>query len=187
VTVSLSSPTQEYPFSSIAIPNAVNIGIGGVNDVRQASYLVAVGQKILVARPIEWFITYYLGQPVPQTGAPKTWAQRGQGQFGTILFAPVPDGPYVCPLEVDAFPVQLVDDTTPEAIPPLWQDAVPFYAAWLALQQLQRQADADLMIKRFQEQMNRARAAATPDILPDNYEQAPDLTLGNRLGMTRGQ
>jgi len=79
----------------------------------------------------------------------------------------------------------LVDDTTPEAIPQLWQDAVPFYAAWLGFMQIQRQPDADGMMKRFEEMMSRARRAGTSDVLPDNFEQFPDLTLPNKLGLTQ--
>ncbi len=183
VTLSLTTGQRLYQFSSIIIASASALGIGGANDVRQVSYRVGQGQKILVSRPIEWFTTYYLSNPVPDTGEPKRWTQRGQGQVGSLLFDPIPDIDYECPLDIEAFPIVLVDDSTPEAIPPLWRDPVPFYSAWLAFQQLQRQADAEAMMKRYTELMNRARQAATPDVLPDNYEQQPDVTLGNKLGV----
>ena len=54
----------------------------------------------------------------------------------------------------------MYDSTTPEAIPYLWTDAVPFFAAYYALlsaQAGQRQGDADRMFARYQEFTNRAR------------------------------
>lgn len=178
-SLDLAEGTRSYPFSDIVFSA---VGIAGANDVRMIWYEVASGQKIISNQPFEWFAQYRLNNPVPFEGPPTEWAQLGQGQFGMLFFDPLPDFAYVCPLDVECAPTPLVDDSSPEAIPPLWQDAVPFYAAWLALMQLQRQADADMMMKRFEDLMNRARQAATPDVLPDNFEGTPDLTLGNKLG-----
>lgn len=185
-TLGLVAGTRSYPFSAIVF---TGVGIAGPNDARMIWYQVGMGdggagQKIIANQPFEWFAQYRLNNPVPPEGPPSEWAQLGQGQLGTLFFDPVPDIAYVCPIDVECAPAPLVTDASPEAIPPLWQDAVPFYAAWLALMQLQRQADADMMLKRFQDLMNRARQAATPDVLPDNFEQTPDLTLGNKLGAT---
>lgn len=185
-TLTLAVGVQSYPFSAIAFAPGT-LGILGPNDVRMIWYQVASGQKTITSRPFEWFGQYHLNNPVPQSGFPKVWAQLGQGQAGTLFFDPLPDDTYVCPADVECAPVPLVDDTTAEAIPPLWQDAVPFYAAWLALMQLQRQADADMMMKRFTELMGRARVAATPDVLPDNFEQVPDVTLPNKLALQGGR
>jgi hypothetical protein len=188
-TLTLTANVGSYPFS--AIPFAAPAGVVGPNAARMIWYQVGMGaggtgQKLIANQPFEYFAQYRLNNPVPGTGPPTEWAQLGQGQFGTLFFDPVPDIPYVCPIDVECAPAPLVNDASPEAIPPLWQDAVPFYAAWLALQQLQRQADAEMMMKRFQELMSRARQAATPDVLPDNFEGTPDLTLGNKLGATKG-
>jgi len=180
-TLILATGVRTYPFSAVTFAAGTQ-GILGPNDARMIWYLVASGQKLIVPEPFEWFAQYRLNNPVPSSGPPTEWAQLGQGQLGTLFFDPLPDFPYVCPLDVECAPSLLVDNNSPEAIPPLWQDAVPFYAAWLALMQLQRQADADMMMKRFQELMSRARQAATSDVLPDNFEQTPDLTLGNKLG-----
>ena len=57
---------------------------------------------------------------------------------------------------------------TPEAIPEPFSDAVPFYAAWLCLMTLQRQADANLMLARYKELARRGRQLSTPTVLPEN-------------------
>jgi hypothetical protein len=62
----------------------------------------------------------------------------------------------------------LASDATIEAIPYPWTEAVPFYAAWLALMTVQRQADADKMMVRYMELMSRARQETTPTFLPEN-------------------
>ena len=79
-------------------------------------------------------------------------------------------------------PEALADDTTPEAIPELWQDAVPFYAAWLAFMNLVRSADADRMLEQYTTMMQRARRAATSSILQSQQSQGPDDVMAGRLG-----
>jgi hypothetical protein len=69
-----------------------------------------------------------------------------------------------------------VNDTTAEAIPYLWTDAVPYFAAYLALLSSQtgaRTADADKMMQRYTEFVERAKRAATGDVLPWQYQGQP--------------
>lgn len=181
-SLTLAIGIRSYTFSQIVFPTGTQ-GIAGPNDARMIWYQIASGQRLITPRPFEWFGQYHLNNPVPDSGVPQVWAQLGQGQNGTLFFDPLPDDTYVCPVDVECAPVPLMDDTTFEAIPPLWQDAVPFYAAWYALLQDQKPQEAEMMIKRFTELMVRARGAATPDVLPDIYEQIPDVTLQNKLGL----
>jgi hypothetical protein len=120
----------------------------------------------LEIRSWEWFAAYYLGNPA--SGVPTVMAQEGQGLSGTFYFSPVPNAVGTASFDVACLPVPLVNDSTPEAIPALWTDAVPFYAAWLAMMQLQRQADAQVMLGRYKELAMRGRQEATPTVLPDN-------------------
>jgi hypothetical protein len=184
-TLTLAIGTRVYPFSDIAFTAAQ--GILGPNDARMIWYQIASGQRLVTSRPFEWFGQYHLNNPVPSSGFPKVWAQLGQGQNGTLFFDPLPDDAYVCPVDVECAPIPLVDDSTQEAIPPLWRDAVPFYAAWYELIRQQKPEAAEMMMKRFTELMGRARVAATSDVLPDNFEQVPDVTLQNKLGIAAGR
>ena len=186
-TLTLAPGTQQYPFSSIDFP-AGTVGVQGVQDVRIALYAVAGGMQRVTAREWEWFNRYVLANPVPVPGVPQYWCQYGQGALGTI-FVNQPDFAYVLSLDTVCYPAPLVDDTTPEAIPYQWTDAVPFWAAWLGFLSLTRQADAEKMMNLYGTLMNRARRGATPSVTPHQYEQAPDLTLGNKLGVqpARGQ
>lgn len=156
----LSSGTQGYAFSSISTIGAT-VGFGAVMSIRSAR----IGSAPLDLRAWEWFAQYYLGRNA--SGTPVRAAQQGQGANGTIFFHPIPNAAATVAFDAVLLPVALSSDATPEAIPPLWTDAVPFYAAWLAMQQLQRQNDANQMFARYQELVRRGRQMGTPSELPE--------------------
>lgn len=143
----------------------------------------------MTPRAWPWFSLYFLNSVVPQTGAPTDWAVLGQGDTGTVYVYPPPDQAYTLNLEVIARPIDLVDDTTADAIPFPFTDSVPYFAAYLALLSAQagtRQNDARRMFELYQEFKNRARSMSTPSVVPHSYAQAPDLTLAGKLGQTGG-
>lgn len=137
-----------------------------------------------------------MNNPVPVQSAPTEWSQYGQGaapktglqaQGGSIYVDPVPDSAYTFQLDCVCYPIDLVDDTTAEAIPYLWTDAVAYFAAYLALLSAQsqaRQADANRMFERYTEFVNRARRFSTPSVLNTSYAQNPSPTRVNQLGMS---
>ena len=174
---------RNYAFSAINVSSVA--GVSGVYNARQVWFTIPATTGTVWVTPREWeFLSLYgLNNPVPPSGQPQIWSQFAQGENGSIFFDPLPDLPYVCNIDMSCVPENLVDDTTPEAIPPLWTQAVPFYAAWFGFQSMQRQSDAELMLKRFHDQMNMARQAGTPSVLPSQYEQAPNPTSLNQLGI----
>lgn len=104
---------------------------------------------------------------------------------GSLFLDPVPDMVYTLNCNSTCYPIALAADTDKEAIPYLWSDAVPFYAAWLALMSAQtstRIQQATQLYALYEQFMQRARDFANPD--PNNYafEQAPDPFKVNRLG-----
>lgn len=191
--LTLAQGTAEYNFSAITLTN--NTGVSGVIAIRQVMLVVASGYAWMRPRPFEWFTLYRLNNPVPVQGPPNEWAQFGQGAApqsgvqaagGSLYVNKVPDQPYTLWLDCICYPTTLVDDTTAEAIPYLWTDAVPYFAAYLALLSAQSQArtaDAERMFNRYQEFTNRARAFSTPDVLPGIYPQNPSPVRQNQLGI----
>ena len=180
-TLATVASQQVYAFSSI-ITSAVS-GIRGVYELRQANVVVGTGAARLNSRPFAYFMQYYLNQTAPVAAQPTDWAQYGEGFNGTIYLHAVPDKIYTLNCDTVCMPIDLVDDTTAEAIPLIWQQAVPFFAAHLALISAQRGGDADKMLERYQMFLQRARDAATPEVLSTNYPQSVDPTLPNKLGM----
>ncbi len=179
----LVANTSQYNFTALT---GLSAGVGGVYHIRQLWYQLpgTTGTIWIPSRPFEYLSLF--GQkntPVGGPGGPPSmWAQFGQGETGNLFVDPLPDQPYAAFADALGVPISLVDDTTAEAIPAIWTLAVPFYAAWFAFQSNQRQSDADMMLKRFQEQMMLARNAANPDLLMENWSQAADPESGNRLG-----
>lgn len=182
VNVTLTPTINLFTFSQLTNFPA---GVAGAYHIRQLWLQLpgTTGLVWLAPHSFEYFGLYALNRPVPKAGQPKMWSQLGQGTTGSIYIDPVPDLAYLCVADVLGEPSVLVDDTTVEAIPPLWTLAVPFYAAWYGYMSLQRQADADTMLKRFQEQMGLARNAANPDVGEQNWSQANDPMMANRLGV----
>jgi hypothetical protein len=179
----LTSGNRAHTFSAISF--AGSSGIAGAINVRQMLRGIGTGYSWMRPRPFEWFTLYNLNNPNPVPGPPVRWAQFGQGTNGTIYVDPVPDANYTTLLDVVCYPIPLVDDNTTEAIPYLWTDAVPYFAAYLALltaQAAARQADANRMMQRYEEFVSRARQFATPSVLPGIYPQSGNPVRANQLG-----
>ena len=83
-------------------------------------------------------------------------------------------------MDIDSIciPVDLVDDTTPDAIPYPWTDAVPYYAAYICYMNSSRAADAMRMFSetqpfgQYQIFMRRARKMSEGSSkVPDQYAE----------------
>lgn len=184
---------QVYNFSAVNTGVAATNGVEGVINIRQVTYNYGNGQRWIASRAWEWFMQYHLNNPVPVQGPPQVWAQYGQGAApgssgstggGSFYIDPVPDAVYTLNLDCVCYPIPLVDDTTVEAIPYLWTDAVPFYAAAYALWSSQtnaRMEDAERYFNTYLKFLNRARSAANPDLLRHQYAQAGDPIQQNKI------
>lgn len=187
-TIAIAPPTQQYPFSAIsfAAPPAPP-GLNGALAIETINWdTPSGGQQPLNA--INWarFNRYALGHNVPKPGPPKVWTQFGQGSPEATFWVNLPDQGYTLSVRARCLPIDLVDDTTPDATPYLWSDAVPFLAAWYCYMALQRQADADKMLQRFQTLLNIARQTATPDTQVTEFNGAPDPFMAGRMGVSTG-
>lgn len=185
-TLAVDPSSQQYPFSAITFPAAS--GIAAAINVRTMTWGMAglPGRKPMFVYNWPRFNSFILAQPVPASGQPRYWAEYGTGTSGSVYVNQL-DGSYTLHIDAIGLPVALADDSTPDAIPALWEDAVPFYAAFYAFMQLQRQADADLMLQRFQALMGRAQGGATPSVQSGAFPGGGDPVAANRLGMQNRQ
>ena len=187
-SLALTLGTRIYPFSSINVSGGP-AGVAGVFNVRQSLFAVGTGYQLMRGRGFEWFTLYKLNNPVPGSGQPVEWSQYGQGVTGSLYIDPLPDASYALQLDASCYPVQLVDDTTAEAIPYPWTDAVPFFAAYWALQTVpmkEAQERSDTMMKMYQTFKNNARSYSNPSVNPGQWPQSSDPTLPNRLNIRGG-
>jgi hypothetical protein len=196
-TVNTQIGLRSYNFSAINTGTQSVSGVQGVIHVRSVRYTVASGFQWVAPRAWEWFELYYLNNPVPDSGTPKNWAQYAQGSAGTgtgsgasgnFWIDRIPDMLYVLTCDCVCYPQPLAADTDVEAIPYLWTDAVPYFAAYLALLSSQtnaRRADAEAFFSYYQTFVGRARQFANPSVLRNNYQQAVDQTQINKLGLQK--
>lgn len=185
-TISTVPGQRAYNFASVSLIT----GVTGALNIRTIQYGVGSGQKWIEPRSWTWFNFYYLNNPVPPNSFPQRWAQLGQGANGTFWLDPPPDLDYTLFCDVVGFPINLANDNDPEAIPYLWTDAVPYYAAYLAYLSAQspaRDRDAQNMLQLYEQFVDRARRAATPDLGPTMYPQNVDPAQIAKLGVTPGR
>lgn len=172
--------------NSLAFTSATGLAasISGIFHVRMLS-LNGVGLA-LNTWPWEYFQQYFFTSGV-SPAAPSDWAQYNQGAAGSLFFNPTPDKVYTFVADTCCFPIPLSDDTTAEAIPYPWTDAVPYFAAYLALMSSQSSArleQAKMLLQLYNEFKDRARRYSTPDVLPYQYEQTG---IGTAVPMAQAQ
>ncbi len=200
-TISTVVGQRPYRFQDVNVGVSATTGVQGVINIGSMSYAVGSGELWMTPRPWPWFTLYELNTAVPQSGPPKQWAQFGQGAApsrasftqiggGSFYISPLPDDIYQLNCNSVCYPIPLVDDNTAEALPYLWTDAVPFFAAYFALMSAQtnaRMADAAQMYKgHYNEFMSRARRQANPDVNTWMYKQAGDPAQGVKMGVAKG-
>lgn len=182
-TVTTAAGTRKY--NLVDIDTGADTGIEGVLKINSIMYVVAEGGLWIAPQSWPLFQTTYLAKVVPQTGAPQDWALFGQGNVGNFYLDPIPDVEYELTLDCICYPSDLtgaVDEVDP--IPTLWDDCVPYFAAYLALlsaQTGQRQADADRMYNRYQTFVGMARQFSNPQQSGYLYSQSKDPARANKL------
>jgi hypothetical protein len=200
-TISTVAGTDNYAFSGINVGVPAATGVQGVINIHSLHCVAGIGQLWMAPRPWAWFSLYNRNTAVPVQGQPTEWAQYGQGAApsgipgtqvngGTFYVSPTPDDIYQLNCNTACYPIALVDDTTVEALPYFWTDAVPFFAAYFALMSAQtnaRMADAAQMYKgHYNEFMDRARKQSNPDVNNYIYQQAGDPAQAMKMGVGKG-
>jgi hypothetical protein len=187
---------RAYNFSSISLGTSSATGIQGPINVNTIWYNLGSGMQWITPRSWEWFGLYHLNNVVPESGLPTVWSQYGQGAAppganagssfgGSIYIDPLPDQIYTLNVDCTCYPIALALDTDVEAIPYLWTDSVPYFAAYLALLSAQTSArtrDAEEMFKLYGLFVNRARNAANPMQLNTIYQQSQNLFRQAKIG-----
>ena len=196
-TVDTVVSQQPYNFSDLNIGTPASTGVEGVIKINRVQYAVASGYRWVAPRAWPWFDLYVLNNPVPQPGVPTQWCQFQQGAApsangqagGGSFYINIPDNAYQLNCSCVAYPIPLVDDTTVEAIPYLWTDAVPFLAACYALWSAQnnaRQADAERYFNTYTKFVERARQASNPSVNRWMYSQAGDPAQAAKMQVKAG-
>ena len=200
-TIDTVADQREYDFADINIGVSATTGIAGVFNVRRINFTSGDGELYVTPRAWEWFDQYCLNNPVPfgdqsnpAARYPQVWSQYSQGggnpalvssQSGSFYLNPIPDTVYTLKCDCQCYPVSLTDDNTPEAIPFIFTDCVPFFAAYYALlgsQMQARRADAEAYYGYYLTFLERARKITNPAVLTWQSEQAEDPAQAGKAG-----
>ena len=98
-------------------------------------------------------------------GNPVIWTRYQDNMF----LRPIPSSAYPMNWDCQCSVVDLVDDTTPEAIPYSFTDAIPYFAAYLALMSAQRKDDAKNMLDIYERFTKTGRRNVQSTFVPDIY------------------
>lgn len=103
------------------------------------------------------------------SGFPECWAQLGDAQSGTVYFFPIPGQAFASLWDCAHTVAPLNTDSDPEAIPYPFTDAVPYFAAYLALVNAQRYNEAKAALTVFTMFMKSARSSVNPLFMGTQY------------------
>jgi hypothetical protein len=162
--------TQMPGVHSILFVRSIAIGIGGKWDGGE----IVGGSWKPVWRQIPWSdfqarFRIYGRTFIGTISDPGWWTQFGQGPTGKIYLAPIPSQWQPIELDLTCIPAPLTNDDTPEPIPYPWTDAVPYWAAVLALMQQQRAQDAQAMAQLFNSDLPFCASVVCPQFLMSPY------------------
>lgn len=162
---------ETYLFSaaSTVLGTPTANGIGQVIGVQSVS--VAWGALKPTLDYLDWsgFQAYCRSYNILSQNYPAVWSQYGSGVGGKAYLWPIPS--LQSPMEMDCYcwPVDLVDDTTPDALPDPWGDAVQFRAGWYAYQNAQRREDKQFADQQYKQYLADNRSGTTPARVPSFY------------------
>lgn len=144
-------------------------GIGRVIGVQSVS--VAWGALKPTLDYLDWsgFQAYCRSYNILSQNYPAVWSQYGSGVAGKVYLWPIPS--LQAPMEWDCYcwPIDLVDDTTADALPDPWCEAVQFRAGWYAYQNAQRRDDKEFAERSYRQYLADNRAGTTPTRIPSFY------------------
>lgn len=156
----LNQGQEQYRFSDInldAFP-----GVESVYFVRGLSVIYSNLRYSLPVYPFSVYQSHIRQYPNQYQYVPSFASQFGQGVGGSFFFYPLPSQTYQMEWDVQCLPSDLVTDQSVEALPAPWTDAVMYFAAHIAMLEIQQwnaaKAYLDLYEKFAQRYSDYARA-----------------------------
>ena len=154
IQANMTVANQEvYRFADINLSTAS--GYGSVFAVKSVSIIYSNYRYSLPMYDFSTYQSTIRQYPNQYLYVPTMASQRGQGVSGDLYLYPIASQAY--PLELDCFclPQDLTDDSSVEAIPQPWQDAVPYFAAHLCYLELQNLNSAKFYLDLYDSMVHR--------------------------------
>jgi len=162
---------EVYTFASRQTQAQLTPGVQAIHGVMSITASWGASRPMLGRKDWTTFQAKYRAWAAGWLNNPVVWAQYGQGAKGSVYLAPIPANGFNMEWDTYCVPIALVDDSTLEAIPYPWTDAIPYYGAYRALLgNAQRAQDAANLFAQYEQFMKRARAMSETPFIPDAYE-----------------
>lgn len=144
----------------------------GVRSILAVKSVSIVYNNYRYSLPIYSFSTYqaYIrNYPTQYQWVPTMGTQYGQGDDGSFYLYPLPSQTYQMEWDCCCLPLDLAGPGSDEALPAPWTDAVPYFAAYLAMLELQNLNAARLYMQLFDQFVHRYSTAARPGRVTNIY------------------
>lgn len=160
---------EVYTFASVNPLIKATPGVNGINSVKSVAVSWGTYKPVLDHKVWSDFQAYLRSYSNLIQNYPEVWSQYAQGASGSIYLWPIPSQINSMDWDCICSPLDLVQDSDPEAIPDPWASTIPYFATFLALLNAQRPTQADEMLKRYDYFMKRARASIDSTFTPSFY------------------
>ncbi len=131
----LNEGQESYAFSDI--DTSMFPGVGAVYAVHSVSVIYSNYRYSLPCYSFSTYQAMIRQYPFQYQYVPTFCAQFGQGTDGSFFMYPLPSQQYQIEFDCFCLPQDLLTNDSDEALPQPWQDAVPYFAAALAFEELQ--------------------------------------------------
>lgn len=175
-TAVLTSFNHTVPYQEVYTAQAVNpiiqaqnAGIKGITSVQSVAVSWGSWKPVLDQCAYSAIQAYYRAQTITTQNFPVLFAQYGEGENWSAYLYPIPAQTSQMEWDCYCVPVDLVDDTTAEAIPAPFIDAICFLSAYYAYLNAQRPDSAQRMTAEYKRYLREARAASQPAMIPSFY------------------
>lgn len=147
----------------------LNAGTGPIQGIQSVSVSWGGSKPTLMRCSFSELQAYLRGLGARYSGWPQWWSPYGQGETGSLYVWPPASQQLQMQWDCYCACLDLTPEQTVDVIPQPWFDAVVYYAAKLAYENAQRRNDAKEMYAEYKAKMAEARAAVSPDAIPDMY------------------
>lgn len=139
---------EVYNYSDIDL--SANPGCEAVFYVRSFAIIYANYRYVVPVYAFSEYQAKIRQFPYQYQYIPSFAANFGQGVAGSVYMYPLPSAQYQSEWDVLCLPSNLIDDQSVEAIPAPWTDAVPYFAAHLAMLELQQYNSARMYLDLYE-------------------------------------
>lgn len=143
----LENGKEVYKFSDVDL--SMFPGVESIYMVRSISVLFSQFRYSLAVYSMSVYQAQIRQWSQQWRYVPACATQFGQGNSGTLMAYPVPSQSYQWEWDCACLPSDLVDDQSVEAIPEPWTEAVPYWAASMAYEELQNLNASTYYFKKF--------------------------------------